>query len=248
MFRTIHVIIIGFCFIIGVSVAGFLLSKTMLNAQTGVNTASVKGLSERQVVADELRWDLIFSSSQVLNVVDNVAIGEFDRAAVLANAKANRDKLLAALKDAGFKDSEISFSQISFDTDSETNRYEVTTSRSIKMSGFVLVKSTNFSIVNTAQNNILEAIVDGAGISGDPPRYIFSSLNTIKPDMLREATQNARIAADEFAKNAGVKVGGIQNAAQGAFSVSDLNGNYSEENEIEKIVRVVVNATFYLEN
>ncbi len=35
------------------------------------------------------------------------------------------------------------------------------------------------------------------------PAYYFTRLNKIKPAMLREATKNARIAANEFAENAG---------------------------------------------
>ncbi len=67
--------------------------------------------------------------------------------------------------------------------------------------------------------------------------------------MLREAAQNARIAADEFAKNAGVAVGSIRSATQGGFEVRDINtGEYgSDDRSIAKNVRVVTNVTFYLD-
>ena len=64
--------------------------------------------------------------------------------------------------------------------------------------------------------------------------------------MLREATKNARIAASEFAENAGVDVGGIRSARQGSFVVRDAGMEYGNTTKIEKDVRVVTTITFYL--
>jgi len=64
--------------------------------------------------------------------------------------------------------------------------------------------------------------------------------------MLSEATKNARIAANEFAKNAGVKVGGIRDARQGSFYIRDVGEEYEDTKKIEKTVRVVTTITFYL--
>ena len=64
--------------------------------------------------------------------------------------------------------------------------------------------------------------------------------------MLREATKNARVAANEFADNAGVKVGGIRSARQGSFRVTDAGKDYGDTKEIEKDIRVVTNITFFL--
>ena len=64
--------------------------------------------------------------------------------------------------------------------------------------------------------------------------------------MLQEATKNARIAAAEFANNAGVKVGGIRSARQGSFYIRDEGAEYSDDRSIEKSVRVVTTISFYL--
>lgn len=64
--------------------------------------------------------------------------------------------------------------------------------------------------------------------------------------MLKEATTNARLAANEFATNAGVKVGGIRSAIQGGFVIRDVGKNYGDTKKIEKNVRVVTNVTFLL--
>jgi hypothetical protein len=64
--------------------------------------------------------------------------------------------------------------------------------------------------------------------------------------MLREATKNARIAANEFAENAGVEVGSIRSARQGNFYIRDAGEEYGDTAKIEKEVRVVTTIDFYL--
>ena len=64
--------------------------------------------------------------------------------------------------------------------------------------------------------------------------------------MLKESTKNARLAANEFAANAGVQVGGIRSARQGSFIIRDVGENYGDTAKIDKDVRVVTNITFYL--
>jgi uncharacterized protein len=60
----------------------------------------------------------------------------------------------------------------------------------------------------------------GIVLSGNPGQslaYKFTGLNSIKPDMITEATRNARVAADRFASDSGSKVGAIRQANQGVF-------------------------------
>lgn len=64
--------------------------------------------------------------------------------------------------------------------------------------------------------------------------------------MLKEATTNARLAANEFAANAGVEVGGIRYARQGGFIIRDVGESYTDTTKIEKDVRVATTISFYL--
>jgi hypothetical protein len=86
--------------------------------------------------------------------------------------------------------------------------------------------------------------------------YKFTSLNAIKPDMITEATRNARAAADRFAADSGSKVGSIRQANQGVFSIlpADGGGEGGEggynagDSSIMKTVRVVTSVDYYLNN
>jgi len=79
-----------------------------------------------------------------------------------------------------------------------------------------------------------ELISQGLDLRNNPPAYYFTKLNDIKPAMLKEATTNARIAANELAANAGVKVGGIREAQQGSFIVTDVGEDYGDTKKIER--------------
>ena len=72
--------------------------------------------------------------------------------------------------------------------------------------------------------------------------YGYNALNEIKPEMIEEATKNARAAAEKFAKDSKSRIGKIKYANQGVFSVTDRDSN----TPYIKIVRVVTSVEYYL--
>ncbi|MEM9751433.1 MAG: SIMPL domain-containing protein, partial [Pseudomonadota bacterium] len=82
------------------------------------------------------------------------------------------------------------------------------------------------------------------------PTYSFTQLNAIKPEMIAEATRNARASAEQFAADAGSDVGEILRANQGVFQILPRAGADSygmgEATQIEKRVRVVATLDFAL--
>ncbi len=100
--------------------------------------------------------------------------------------------------------------------------------------------------VESIRSGINKLIAQGVSLKNNSPQYHFTKLNDIKPEMLKEATQNARIAAEEFATNAGVRVGKIRTARQGGFTVVDVGERYGDKKRLSKLVRVVTTVEFYL--
>ncbi|MCK5665921.1 MAG: SIMPL domain-containing protein, partial [Thiotrichaceae bacterium] len=72
--------------------------------------------------------------------------------------------------------------------------------------------------------------------------YIFTRLNEVKPEMIEEATRNARAVAEKFAADSASKLGKIRQARQGQFSISARDKNSPH---IKK-VRVVSTVEYYL--
>ena len=74
------------------------------------------------------------------------------------------------------------------------------------------------------------------------PRFIFTGLNNIKPEMIEEATRKAREVARKFAEDSQSTVGKIRRARQGQFSISDRDASTPHI----KQVRVVSTVDYYL--
>ena len=55
--------------------------------------------------------------------------------------------------------------------------------------------------------------------------YEFTGLNNVKPEMVEEATKNARITAQKFADDSGSSLGEIRTAQQGQFSIENRDAN-----------------------
>jgi len=86
-------------------------------------------------------------------------------------------------------------------------------------------------------------MVDGVLLSGGcQPNYIYDQLNEVKPSMIQEATKNARLAAEQFARDSQTSLGKLRSASQGWFQVEDRDAATPER----KLVRVVVDVDYEL--
>lgn len=223
----------------GLAIAGFFISQTMLNERTGANTAHVKGLSERIVPADTATWSL--TSSVTDRDYSNIA-------ATFTRAEANVEKIRAVFTQAGFAPEEIHFAPLQKSDHTNRNNNGDITDRWYSIGADIFISTAQPAKIEPARQPIFALTKDGIDVQEFGVQYNFTKLNDIKPDMLREATENARIAANEFAQNAGVKVGGIQNATQGGFQIREANSGNANDRKLNKLVRVVTTITFYLDN
>lgn len=232
---------LGLCLAIGLIGAGYFGSQTIVNGHKAVNLATVKGLAERVAPADTANWSINYAAA--LRTGARPATESLFR-----DAEAQREAILTVLRDAGFEAREITSTPLQYRS-SENRDYEgVYQDTTYSVSGEIRLRTQRLDEVDAAYFAMSDLPRRGFPIELRPPEFLFTTLNEIKPDMLREATENARIAAEEFAKDAGVTVGGIQRAAQGGFSVRDRDSEHAETESREKLVRVVTTITFYLEN
>ena len=92
-----------------------------------------------------------------------------------------------------------------------------------------------------------ELIQMGVTFESSNTNYAFTDLNKIKPEMIKEATANARESAQQFADDTDSSLGDIKSATQGLFSILDANSDYESRQSITKKVRVVTQVSYYLE-
>ena len=234
---TVQNVLAGLFVGLGLALAGFFISQTTLNERVGANTATVKGLSERIVKADKAAWRFSYQVAGRGAVASDFEWAEADGA-----------RIREALKSAGFSPEEVTFAPLIKSDEVRYNNNGEVIDRYHIVRGEVSIATTAPEKVAPARSPVFALAKDGVSVNEYFVSYQFTGLNDIKPDMLREATANARVAANEFAANAGVSVGGIQTATQGGFQIRAANEGVSEADALEKLVRVVTTITFYLNN
>lgn len=236
---------LGALLAIGIIVSGFLISSAMIRWQESNRYVTVKGLAEREVNSDLAIWSLRF------NATGN-DLG-------LANQKISSDRtaILRFLTEAGFKSDEIEQGQLKV-TDllareyraegSNDNRYIVESSFTLRTPNVEAARRTAQNVGQLVQSGIV--LMDNRG-----PIYRFTGLNEIKPQLIAEATKNARASAEQFARDSGSEVGAIRAANQGTISLTERDGmpqtdaeygGAPTESGIIKKVRVVATVDYYL--
>lgn len=228
---------LGLFVAIGLAVAGYFVSQTLYNAKVALNTAEAKGLAERRVEADQATWNIRYT---VTGSSRDEIPGLYEK------AEQHQKTIIALLKENGFEDGEINVGVLDYQYREYRDEQQKLVDQTHSLVGVISVETGKVKQVGGVRSKVNKLIAQGIDIQNQAPAYRFTKLNEIKPDMLREATKNARIAANEFAENAGVNVGGIRSALQGGFSVRDAGEEYGDTAKIEKEVRVVTTITFYL--
>lgn len=228
---------------IGVALGGYFIGNGIYRAMSG-RTVTVKGLAERDVVADTAVWSI------KINGVGG------DLAALQQQIDSDIAEIHTFLTDAGFATNDIQnlrvqvrdkyagYSDTELKNQSNDGRYVIETG--------VKVRSNNVMLVDAVSRRMGELVRRGITITEDysGPIYIFNGLNDIKIAMIEQATKNATAAGQQFAKDADARLGKIKSANQGVFSIEsrDPTDSWSsnERQAINKKVRVVATITFYL--
>jgi hypothetical protein len=245
--------VLGGCMLLGLVLGGWILGAEIKAIKLADRYVTVKGLVERTVKSDTAIWPVTFKEAG--NDLPSVfAKSEEDKAAVL--------KFFAA---QGITTQELSVGQIQV-TDKQANEYGNGSSgpRYIVQQTVTVESSDVDKIARAGQKTadlVQAGIVVGSGFGQGGISYKFTGLNALKPDMITEATRNARASADRFAADSGSQVGSIRSANQGVFSISAANEsveNAPDEDggaqgadaqadaSLMKKVRVVATVDYYL--
>lgn len=218
----------------GMVAGSAILASSLIEFRAMERVVQVKGLSEREVAADTVIWPIKF------NDVDN------NLTTLVANVERKNEQIQAFLKLQGFSQKEITVAVPQI-VDRQAGYYDPNANQMrYTASSTVTVYSSNVDLVHQAMAKLLELSKTGIAIAGQDydskAEFIFSGLNELKPDMIAEATRNAREVATKFAADSDSKLGKIKTASQGQFSITDRDSN----TPYIKKVRVVATVDYYL--
>jgi hypothetical protein len=234
----------------GLIVGGWALGSQIKATRLSDRYVAVKGLVERTVKSDLAIWPLSYKEA-----------GN-ELSSVYAKTDADKQRILKFLSDQGIQNSEIELGVVRV-VDTQANEYggNRAPNRYI-IEQPITVRTARVDQVVAAAQKTMQLVQSGIVLNSNPGQgvtYKFTGLNAIKPDMITEATRNARAAADRFASDSGSKVGSIRQANQGVFSISgadqgeasgegDTGGeSFQADSSVMKTVRVVTTVQYYLE-
>ena len=221
---------------IGLLMLGICIRNGFGMVSSNSRVVAVRGLSEREVNANKVTWPI------VSKIVGN------DLTQIYSQVSATDDAIVNFLKKNGITDKEFQVNAPkvqdmqadSYGGTPPPYRYNVTT--------VVVVTSSQVAKIQELMNKQTELMQQGIAIvAGDynyQTLYEFTELNQIKPDMVADATRNARKAAQKFAEDSESRLGKIKSASQGQFSIEDRD-QYTPS---IKRVRVVSTIEYYLKD
>jgi uncharacterized protein len=241
--------LLGLLLALGLIAGGWALGMQIKATRLGDRYVNVRGLAERSVKSDLAIWPIDYKEA-----------GD-DLPSLYSKTEADRKVILQFLNQQGIQSSEVELGVVSV-VDTQTNecgdkrpphRYIVEQQ--------ITVMTSNVDQVAAAAQKTMLLMQKGIVLNGNANQglaYKFNGLNSIKPDMITEATRNARAAADRFALDSGSQVGSIRQASQGVFSILPANSADTESNEngfygsnaegsLMKTVRIVTSVQYYLE-
>jgi uncharacterized protein len=228
---------------LGLVLGGWLIGDGFARGRASDRYVEVKGLAEREVTADLALWPLRY-----------VSTGD-DLGAAQAQINRSTRQVLAFLTRHSIDTTSVQLQALEV-SDAFANRFpgERVGPRYV-IQQTVMVRSKSPAVVMAASQRVSELVGEGVvlsssgeyGIGG--PTFIFTRLNQLKPSMVKEATGNARAAAEQFAADSRSELGSIRQASQGVFVIlpRDQAPGVNEGAQLEKVVRVVSTVQYFLQ-
>ncbi len=218
----------------GLWLLGAMVKGGLTSISGNQRVVTVRGLAEKEVTANKVTWPIV--SKEVGN----------DLPTIYAKTENTTKAILNFLKANGISEQEISVNPPQV-LDLQADRYN---SQNVpfryNVTNVVVVTSSQVEKINKLMERQTELLKQGiAVVAGDyqyQTTYEYTDLNSIKPEMIAEATKNAREAANKFAEDSGSKLGKIKTASQGQFSIEDRD----QYTPYIKKVRVVSSIVYYL--
>ncbi|TKS54758.1 SIMPL domain-containing protein [Luteimonas yindakuii] len=231
-FRTV---VAALLIALGLLGAGWFASHGMTGLRTADRFVTVKGLAERTVDADLVVWPL------------SQTVGGDDLAAVQSQLDANTATIRAFLSGAGFPDDEVVVSPPRLEDRWAYSWGESRPPERYRYSNTVTLRTGRVAEAMEALRRSGQMVAGGVMLNTDEgggPQFEFTRLNAIKPELIAEATANARASAEQFANDSGARIGGIRSANQGVISISDRDRGSPHV----KTVRVVSTVEYFLKD
>lgn len=221
---------------VGIVLLGVFIKGGFSSVASNQRVVTVRGLCEREVQANKVTWPIVCKET-----------GD-DLPTIYQSIQMTNNAIISFLKSNGVEQSEIAVNAPQV-IDMQADRYNSSPiPYRYNVTSVIVVTSGKVDKINELIKKQTELLKEGIAIvAGDynyQTVYEYTALNSIKPEMIAEATKNAREAARKFADDSDSRLGKIKTASQGQFSIEDRD----QYTPYLKKVRVVSTIEYYLKD
>ena len=226
----------GLCVMIGLIVLGLQFPRAVEKFRSFDRTVNVKGLCEKEVKADKVIWPVVYKvmANDIQSVYDQTDAGNAIIRTFLESGGVKADEITVSVPKISDKYA------TEYGSNDRAYRYIATNVLTVCTSDVDAV----LALMSRQAELLKKGVVTGGNSWENPVEFRYEGLNDIKPQMIEEATMNAREAAEKFAKDSDSRLGKIKTANQGTFTIENRDSN----TPYIKNVRVVTSVTYYLRN
>lgn len=220
---------------------GIILSSLLFASKMPKNdTITVTGSASKIVKSDSAKLGFSLQAS---------AINQKEAFNII---KSQNPQVVAYLVSKGIEKENIEFRAMGgyYNYKRNINGYTTNEIASYNANQSVSVKSNDVEKIKEISTDIQSLVNQGINLDIYQPEYFYSDLASIKIDLLKEATLDAKQRAVSMLKATGANVGKVKSARMGVFqitppdstSVSDMGEN--DTSTIDKKVTAVANVVF----
>ena len=229
-----NALILGLFLFLGLTSLGYQLADSVIKFKEYERTVTVKGLSERKFEADIVIWPIQFTEAS--NKLGDLytSIDESTKNIQLFLGKNGISKKDISITSPSITDKSVQ----QYGNQKAEFRYTAMQTVTVYSKDIQSVRNVMSSLSSLGK----QGIVFTAANYRSQTEYLFTRLNSVKPEMIEEATRKAREVAEKFASDSKSTLGKIKKASQGQFSISARDKN----NPHIKKIRVVSTVVYYL--
>jgi hypothetical protein len=200
---------------------------------------TVTGSARVEARADKAVWPL---NAENMATTQSVAMSKVSDAV---------DALVKYLKEGGIPDSAIQFGPVAaYPQEEYVNGTSTGRIASYRASRNITVRSEDVELIQKLSTNLGDLLETGVNISNWGPQYYVSTLSELRPELLKQAMEDARVRADSIVEATGGKVGNVMSVRSGPFQVTSpdsvdiSSGGYYDTSTIDKTITSTVTVLF----
>ena len=242
--KNTQIIILGLC-IAGATIgASIIFSKGFLSVTKFMREQiAVTGSAQKAIKSDYAVWTGAFARREPLMADAFTKLGE------------DLVKVRKYLITQGIAEKDIIVNQIETETIYKKNEKGNNTNdiEGYRLRQTVELRSNDVEKIARISREATGLIHEGVEFYSGSPEYFYTKLDELKVEMLAEATENAKLRAENMVKATGNRIGFMRSARMGVFQITPVNSTevsswgMNDTSSLEKKVTAVVSASFAIE-